>query len=129
MRIYKISTKEKEDTTAGNVLLQELIRKIKAEYEGIDVWAYETDNKIHLSSLKVPLEKRHQGIGKKVVNMIKEFAKTRGKPITLDPEPERGYKNKLDVFYKDLGFKDNTGRNKDYSISSPFSRTMYWRPN
>lgn len=37
--------------------------------------------------------------------------------ITLTPQAEPGYKGKLDQFYDRLGFKRNSGRNRDFSVS------------
>ena len=51
-----------------------------------------------------------------------------GKPIVLRPEPEPRKKKALMDFYKNLGFVANKGRKTDYTLSSPFSLTLYWKP-
>ena len=59
---------------------------------------------------------------------IKNFADKYNLIIVLSPEPDYGYKKKLNRFYKDLGFVPNQGRKKDYSLSSFFGKTMYYKP-
>ena len=71
---------------------------------------------------------RHQGIGREIIKVLQDFAQKRGKPISLHPVSEYGYKKKLNDFYKGQGFIPNKGRNRDYTISDPFAATMYWRP-
>jgi GNAT superfamily N-acetyltransferase len=83
---------------------------------------------IHIQSLVVLKNERHQGVGRKILERIKQFAEDNGATITLHPSPERGYKKKLDAFYKDSGFVNNKGRNRDYKLSSMFGRTMYYKP-
>lgn len=106
--------------------LSSLIDNIKKQYPGIHIEVYENPQKINLSSIIVP--QKNQGIGTKVVNMIKDYAKKVRKPIVLIPDAEKGKKQALDRFYKNLGFVANKGRKVDYSLSSPFAKTMYWKP-
>lgn len=122
MRIYRIS--ERIDQTQFENLREELLEK----YPGLDFFVYEQPEKIYISHIKVPKEMRGSGIGTEVVNRVKEIAAGRNKPVVLHPEAERGYKKKLDDFYKRLDFVENKGRNRDYSLSDPFARTMYWKP-
>jgi len=132
MRIYRIvegySEEQRAELAEGNRLLTELMNQLESKYSGLELFVSESINKIHIHELRVPLEMRHQGIGGAVIRAIQDFAITRGKPVTLAPQAERGYKKKLDNFYKGHGFVNNKGRNMDYSISEPFARTMYWRP-
>ena len=128
MRIYKISQLKDPDIEKANAQLQAIIEKFKSQYKGLDLWAFEDNNRIFLNSIKVPLEMRRQGIGREIIKVLKDFAQSRGKPLVVSPEAEKGYKSKLDNWYRDQGFIDNKGRYKDYEISEPFGRTMYWRP-
>ena len=130
MKIYKIAQESSNDEgiERANIELQSIVQELENQYRGLELWVYETSSAINLADFKVPLELRQQGIGGKVVEKIKEFAQKRQKPITLAPESERGYKKKLENFYREHGFVHNRGRNKDYAISDPFSPTMYWRP-
>ena len=105
---------------------QELVLKLKEEYSGLVLNAYEASHKIEVQDIKVAA--KGQGTGTKVMRQLQEYANQVGKPIVLHPEPERGKKEALMRFYKGLGFVENKGRNKDYTISSPFGLTMYWKP-
>ena len=78
-----------------------------------------------VDSLKVPKELRGQGIGSKFMTNLTKSADSQGKRIILSQDPEPGYKNKLDTFYKRFGFVANKGRNKDFSVSD----TMIRNPN
>jgi GNAT superfamily N-acetyltransferase len=130
MKIYRISQEFSIDPEIeqANRELRSIIKDFEQMYPGLDLWAYETEFKIQVDSIKLPKELRRQGLGSEIMKALQDFATKRGKPIVLHPEPERGYKKKLDDFYKGHGFVDNKGRNRDYQISSPFGRTMYWRP-
>lgn len=107
--------------------MDELLNQIRAKYPFVTIWAFESSTKIELQQITVPKEYRGSGVGTTIIKMLQEYAKSVKKPIVLRPEPERGRKKDLDRFYKRLGFVANKGRNKDYSLSSPFANTMYWR--
>ena len=109
--------------------MEDLINKIKKLYPNIKLYVYEYPNKIELNSIVVPEESRRKGIGSSIIEMIKDYAYEVEKPIVIEPSAERGYKQKLDKFYKNLGFVHNTGRNKDFTLSKTFGPTMYWKPN
>jgi len=131
MKIYRIAQdfSNNAELEKSNQELQLIIKDFEVKYPGIELWVFENEFKIHISELRVPLEMRHQGIGSEIIKKIKEFAAQRGKPLTLAPQPEYGYKKKLDDFYRGHGFVPNKGRKKDYRISDPFARTMYWKPS
>jgi len=108
--------------------LDKLVAQLKSEYPGLDLFVYITPTQVEIANIVVPLEKRNQGIGHKVIKAIQQFAQKIQLPIVLRPEAEHGKKKKLDNFYRDLGFIHNKGRNKDYQLSTPFAASMYWKP-
>lgn len=105
-----------------------IINDIKAKYPFVKIYASENDSVIHLHSIVVPEEHRRKGIGRDILSWIKDYAHDVQKAIVLEPSAERGYKQKLDKFYRNLGFMHNRGKNKDYTLTSPFASTMYWKP-
>lgn len=107
--------------------MEELLAQIRNQYPSIDIEAYETNNRIEVMQIYVPPNERNSGIGSNVLKQIQQYAKEKGKPIVLRPEPERGQKANLDRFYKRHGFVHNKGKNIDYALSSPLAKTMYWR--
>ena len=86
------------------------------------------DRVLHLSIIRIKKGERGKGIGREIINSIKQFADENNLIITLSPEPEPRYKKKLDNFYRDSGFIHNRGRKKDYSLSSFYGPTMIRRP-
>ena len=111
--------------------------KIKSEleklYPSVDVdsiklYGSENSTSIYIDSIIVPHAYRGQGIGKEIFKQLKQYANEVQKPIVLSPQAEPNYKQKLDNFYKRLGFVKNKGRKHDPSLSSPFGSTMYWKP-
>ncbi len=105
-----------------------IVPEIKKQYPFVELYAFEEDNQIYISSIKVPEEHRRKGIGRDIINWIKDYAYEVQKPVVLSPQAERGYKKKLDKFYKDRGFVHNAGKHRDYSLSRFTAPTMYWRP-
>lgn len=108
-------------------MIDSLLAQIESKYPFVKVFAFENQYKIELQQIEVPEEHRNSGIGSEIVRLIQDYAKTVNKPVVLRPEAGRGKKGALDRFYKRLGFVDNSGRNKDYSLSSTFGPTKYWR--
>ncbi len=107
--------------------IQALEQSIKDQYD-IKLRLFQRDNKINLSSIVVPKEQRGKGIGNNVMDIIKQYADNNGYIITLTPDPSlggsKGSKSKLVKWYKQHGFVENKGRNKDYEISD----VMYREP-
>lgn len=103
--------------------MEELLNQIRNLYPSVTIEAFETKQKIELSSIKIPPENQNLGIGKKIIELIQEYAKKVNKPIVLFPEANKGRKGDLNNFYDNLGFK----KNKDYSLTSPFGKTLIWR--
>ena len=115
---------------SNNIELQNLRNSLKSKYPGLelDVWERQSDGVVEIAHIIVPKDMRSGGIGTAVIKEIQEYAKSLGKPIVLSPSPEKRKKKSLDDFYKNLGFVTNKGRKMDYQLSTPFSRTMYWKP-
>ena len=89
------------------------IHEIKNPETGID--------DIQLSMITVPKESRKQGIGSAAIQDLINFADEHGKRITLTTNiksPEWGTTSsaRLKKFYKQFGFVENKGRNKDFRI-------------
>lgn len=107
--------------------MEELLQQIRLRYPGVKLWAFESADRIELQQIEVPVDQRDGGIGTEIILLLQNYAKSVGKPIVLRPEPDRGKKAALERFYKRLGFVVNSGRHKDYTLSAPFAKTMYWR--
>ena len=119
-----------EDRTPLQIDTEKFRKSLIQKYPQLeDLYFYiSADRSLYLSSIRVKLEDRHMGVGGSVIRDIKKFADDRDLVITLSPEAKRGYTKKLDRFYKDLGFVNNKGRKKDYSLGGFSGRIMYRRP-
>lgn len=108
--------------------LEAFLSALRERHPGLRLEAYETKEKIELMSIEVPEGSRGMGVGTEIIRNIQDYARKVGKPIVLRPEAEKGRKGDLDRFYRGLGFVHNRGRNTNFVLSSPTSRTMYWNP-
>jgi GNAT superfamily N-acetyltransferase len=96
------------------------------KYPDVTIDASVGKKDINLSRIVVPKEMRNQGVGTQVMSDLSEYADSIGKRITLTPSGDFGGSvPKLKTFYKELGFVENKGKNKDFSTRE----TMYREPN
>ena len=74
---------------------------------GIDLDLHDDGKALTLSRIVIPKEKRGQGIGSKIMNLIVQYADTQNKPIYLTPTKDFGATStgRLEQFYKQFGFK------------------------
>jgi GNAT superfamily N-acetyltransferase len=101
------------------------IDDIVAKYPDVTIDASVGKKDINLSRIVVPKEMRNQGVGTQVMSDLSEYADSIGKRITLTPSDSFGGSvPKLKSFYKELGFVENKGKNKDFSTRE----TMYREP-
>ena len=123
--------KENEERDAANAKIELLRQEILAEFPQIEdlfLFSGTRPDVIKLDQIKIKPEFRRKGIGSAVMDRIKKFADENNFIITLSQGPERGYKKKLDQFYRGHGFYHNKGRRKDYSLASFFGPNMIRRP-
>lgn len=112
-----------------------MIQNLKAlqskwEAQGVDLSAYEGDD-ISLLSIIVPRELRSQGVGSEAMQDLIQYADSVGKLIRLTPASRDAHhgttsKARLVKFYKQFGFVENKGRNKDFRINAD---SMYRLPS
>jgi hypothetical protein len=81
---------------------------------------------LKLSRIEVPKEKRGKEIGTKAMEDIIKYADENNKRIVLTPSTDFGGTSvkRLKDFYKNFGFIENTGKNKDFTTKE----TMYRNP-
>ena len=98
----------------------------KWKQKGIDLRLFESDNDIELSKVIVPKTQRNEGIGTQIMNDIIKYADNSRKKIILSPSTDFGGSsiNRLVNFYKQFGFVENKGKNKDFSTM----KSMYRLP-
>lgn len=120
----------RSDNERLNTEVNQLQQTLKQEFPQLeDLHIYVKSNRsLFINSIRVKKEFRQKGFGRAVILRIKKFADDHKLIISLSPFAEPRYKEKLDKFYKSLGFINNKGRKKDYQLDEPFARTMYRRP-
>ena len=100
----------------------------KAEADGIelDLSINERLKAVKLHLIKIPKDKRNQGIGTKTMKQVLDYVDDQGLLMTLTPSDAFGSsKRRLVEFYKSFGFRLNNGpyrdlRFKDTMIRKPF---------
>jgi len=85
------------------------------------------DGDIALDMIIVSRGAQRAGLGSKMIRMLTRYADTHGRRLLLTPgqrDPVHGTtsRDRLVKFYKRFGFVENTGRNKDFSISAGMLR-------
>ncbi|MGU3313562.1 GNAT family N-acetyltransferase [Acinetobacter sp. M5A5_2a] len=114
-------------TPEQTISIDDFVKGIKKQY-GIELGlkGSPSSNVLSLHKIVVPEAVRNQGTGTKAMQDILNYADSQNKTIALTPSSDfGGNKNRLTNFYKNLGFVENKGRNKDFEISE----SMYRSPN
>lgn len=108
--------------------LEKFTEKIKSELglESFNVYQTGPDT-IKLYDLVVKKGDREGGKGTEAMKRLTAYADAHGKRITLTPDrygskDRRASVPRLKEFYKRFGFRDNTGRKKNYAISEGMYR-------
>jgi len=100
---------------------------LKVEFPQIadlSLFVKSSGEELFLNSIRMKPNERGKGIGRKVMDRIIEFADKHGLYLTLKPGPEKGYKEKLNQFYKSFGFYPNKGRKGLSQYGGAFG--TYW---
>ena len=89
---------------------------LTAKYPNVALDVFESPKAIDLSRIVVPKEMRGQGIGSSVMQDLIDYADQTGKQVRLSPSSDfGGSPTRLKKFYKEFGFVENKGKNKDFS--------------
>jgi GNAT superfamily N-acetyltransferase len=79
--------------------LNALLQRLRDEYPLSELEAWVPQGRyIDLARINVRPDSRGQGVGSAVMREIQDFAKLKGLPIRLSPEPDRGKKEALERF-------------------------------
>jgi len=113
--------------------VKSIVEKYKEKYYDIKLHIFKAENKIKIDLIVIPEYIRNEGIGTKIINDIIDYAKANGVTLELTPAIQKEdikkwgiKKEKLLKFWKNMGFVENKGRNKDYEISASFyMKTKY----
>lgn len=123
----KVPRQLKESTTSQkNIHLETLEAKAEADGIELDLSYNKNLNAVKLHLIKIPKDRRNQGIGTRTIKQVLDYVDDQGLLMTLTPTNEFGSsKQRLVEFYKSFGFRLNSGpyrdlRFKDTMIRKPF---------
>lgn len=79
---------------------------------------------IWLNKIVVPQEERNQGVGMQAMRHLTNYADASRQRVALSPSLDFGAtsKQRLMDFYRRHGFRPNTGRSRDLSVSAAMIR-------
>ena len=125
-----ISTSHFKRQSQQNLTQEQVDSFVAQVKEQLGLQAFEvylSGDSLRLMSLIVPKANRKRGIGSQAMQMLNQFADQHGLRITLTPGVKDGYHgttsyNRLVRFYRNNGYIQNKGRNKDYSLSDGMYR-------
>lgn len=96
--------------------LRDVIKSIRGS--GVTILATEKGGVINIAKIAVNESERGNGKGTSAMREIMRYADRTSQMIALSPSADfGGNKSRLETFYKGLGFIENKGKNKDFSIS------------
>ncbi len=99
---------------------------ISKKYEDVTLDVFEKENVLSLDKIIVPEGNRGEGIGSSVMQDLIDYADKNNLKIILTPSKDFGATSvtRLKKFYKQFGFIDNKGKNRDFS----HKESMYRNP-
>ncbi|MCH2240946.1 MAG: hypothetical protein MK041_03210, partial [Aquabacterium sp.] len=116
----------RDDATAGRRLDQAgALDDVRQQWaaQGIDGSITESGDRITLGKIVVPQDARGAGKGTAAMRALLDYADRAGKSIVLSPSADfGGNKARLTQFYKRLGFVENKGRNRAFTVSEAMYR-------
>lgn len=96
---------------------------IENKFKDVSLDLYEKNNTINLSRIVVPKDIRNSGVGTDVMQDLISYADQTGQKVALTPSSDFGGDvKKLKEFYKQFGFVENKGKNKDFTTRESMIR-------
>lgn len=108
--------------------LRDVLKSIRGS--GVTILATEKGGVINIAKIAVNESERGNGKGTSAMREIMRYADLTSQMIALSPSADfGGNKSRLETFYKGLGFIENKGKNKDFSISESMYRPANEKPS
>lgn len=100
------------------------IERLRERFPTLDFYVAVRSGSMSLDRVVVPKESRGTGLGTAFMKALTTEADQRKLVITLSPSTDFGGSSvsRLKTFYKQFGFVENKGRNKDFAISDAMYR-------
>lgn len=125
MKTFNQFIGEAKESKPTKEVLAKIDKAYGRKYPGtnVDVSHNDKTGNLRVNQLFVPPKQREKGkrIGTRVMKGLTKYADKQGKKITLNQDPDKGMKKKLDDFYKSHGFEVNSGdlSTRDTHIRNP----------
>lgn len=105
-------------------VLNTIDRNYGKKHPGVNVDASydKKTNSIRVNQLFVPPASQGKGIGTRVMRGLGKYADKNNMKVSLNQDPDKGKKAKLQKFYRGHGFVPNRGKNKDFSTKDSYIR-------
>ena len=102
--------------TSNSKLINEgnfVLKSIEKDF-GIKLELWDSGKYLELSKIIIPKEKRGEGMGSEIMNIITDYADDRGLKIYLTPSKDFGATSitRLENFYKEHGFIKNIDKSE-----------------
>ncbi|MFQ1632706.1 LPD38 domain-containing protein [Aeromonas veronii] len=121
-------TRMSQENGADKGSLRDVIKSIRGS--GVTILATERGGVINIAKIAVNESERGSGKGTSAMREIMRYADRTSQMIALSPSADfGGNKSRLETFYKGLGFIENKGKNKDFSISESMYRPANEKPS
>jgi GNAT superfamily N-acetyltransferase len=109
--------------TQEGLTARDVQSSLTEEFEGLKMSLSGKGSTVTLNKIIIPEDQRGQGTGSQVMQRVIDWADQNGKTVALTPSKDFGGSvPRLKSFYKNLGFIENKGKNKDFEISETFYR-------
>ena len=125
MKTFNQFIGEAKESKPTKEVLAKIDKAYGRKYPGtnVDVSHNDKTGNLRVNQLFVPPKQREKGkrIGTRVMKGLTKYADRQSKKITLNQDPDKGIKKKLDDFYKSHGFEVNRGdlSTRDTHIRNP----------
>jgi GNAT superfamily N-acetyltransferase len=106
-------------------LVEEAVAALRKEEPGLVLWVESRWGWAELSILRVPWDRRGQGVFRRVVDVLTEAADLAGVGLAVTPTGEFGADlERLRRFYEGYGFVRNTGERRDWDTTADYIRPV-----
>ena len=123
MKTFNQFIGEAKEARPPKEVLAKIDKAYGRKYPGtnVDVSHDKNSGDLRVNQLFVPPKQQGNGIGSRIMKGLTTYANKQNKRITLNQDPDKGMKKKLDDFYKSHGFEVNRGdlSTRDTHIRNP----------
>lgn len=111
------------DIFKQGISVKDLQSQLESEFDGVELSIGESNGVVTVSKIVVPEDQRNVGTGSAIIQRVTDWADQNSKTVALTPSKDfGGTVGRLKKFYKQLGFVENKGKNKNFEVSESMLR-------